>query len=300
MKIHVTLILFFSITFSLAQNTVVIQPDGIKGIDANVANFQPVNNFGDHKLMQAFQWTLGPDTMRVRSFFKFDLSDIPEGKEIETAYLSLYGNEDPQGATDAHSTIDGSNESYICRVIEPWEEYTIVWNNQPAWTDDDQVLLPGSLSSSEDYINYNITEIIRYQYKNPAGNFGMVMFNKIKQPHRSMTFLSSDHWISGERPKLTVIYKDAQSVGEESRPQFTLYPNPAKNRISIKLDDNFQGNENINVVISDLIGNNLFSANFKGYDIPDEVDISLLPSGIYFVRIQSGEQIAVKKLIKKD
>jgi len=300
MRIIYTLIFTLLIFSASSQTTIVMQPDGLSGIDANVASFDKYNNYGDQLLLQAFQWTTWDDTIEVRAFFKFDLSEIPEGMDIESALLSLYGNEEASSATTAHFTEEGTNQSYVSRVIEPWDEHFISWVNQPNWTDEDQILLPTSLTYKEDYLNYNITKLINYQYKNPAGNFGFVIHNKVKEPHRSMCFLSSDHFKSSRRPKLTVTYTESADIPENILQNLTIYPNPASSKISLKFNESLNPSEKVTINITDLIGNNVYSGIVDNPNAAKDISVSHLPAGIYFVRIRSGENITLRKLIVKD
>ena len=57
---------------------------------------------------------------------------FPSNLNITAAYLYLYSYDSNNGI---HSTLSFSNEAVLRRVIEPWEEDVVTWNNQPAVTD---------------------------------------------------------------------------------------------------------------------------------------------------------------------
>ncbi len=71
---------------------------------------------------------------------------------------------------------------------------------------------------------------------------------------------------------------------------FVPYPNPALNLFGIK------NANSVNIEISDGFGN-IFK-KIKGYSENKQIDISTLPSGIYFVKISDKNTVCIKKIIK--
>jgi hypothetical protein len=69
---------------------------------------------------------------------------------------------------------------------------------------------------------------------------------------------------------------------------FTLFPNPTKNMLEIASEKSFD-----KVRIFDLNGRELIETN------SNKVDVSLLPSGLYVLRIESSFGISQKKFIKE-
>jgi hypothetical protein len=90
-----------------------------------------------------------------------------------------------------------------------------------------------------------------------------------------------------------------QSGGGESGPggEFTVYPNPAVNSISISL----AGNDGRPVIfeVTDLVGRTLLSRKVNSWpEGPYEVNISTLPDGPYFVRLQQENgQSSTKRIM---
>lgn len=80
-----------------------------------------------------------------RALIGFNLSTIPANASIISAALNLYAL-GPYGTLPGHT--GSANSSYIRRVIQPWNEYTVTWNNQPSTTILNQVTLAQSLSSN--------------------------------------------------------------------------------------------------------------------------------------------------------
>ena len=77
---------------------------------------------------------------------------------------------------------------------------------------------------------------------------------------------------------------------------FDIYPNPAKNVISIDLIRSSTGN-NASVSIYDIRGELLLQQSIKNQRT--DVDISFLPSGIYFIRLIWEGNTEVKRFIKQ-
>jgi hypothetical protein len=76
--------------------------------------------------------------------------------------------------------------------------------------------------------------------------------------------------------------------------EYEIFPNPADDRITIVNTDHIPGT--ISVSISDCIGNKVLTRIFSNLST-DEIHLGHLSKGIYFVKIQSGTRIYVRKLI---
>ena len=77
----------------------------------------------------------------------------------------------------------------------------------------------------------------------------------------------------------------------KSVPTFSISPNPASDYFSI----NMNGNENVNVKIIDVLGNNIYNETIS---TNKKIDISDFKNGVYFVTVQSSElKITNRKLV---
>jgi len=154
------------------QFTVVLQPGSATGKDAFVDDYSTFSdlNFGSSVNLLAWAWTAGGIPYVTRSFLEFNLSAIPPNSIILSAQLSLYGE-------GQHSTLSGSNEGLIERVIAPWDESTVTWNNQPPSTTQNSVLLPASTSVAQDYTDIDVTNLINDML--PGNNFGWIFVQVI-------------------------------------------------------------------------------------------------------------------------
>jgi len=74
----------------------------------------------------------------------------------------------------------------------------------------------------------------------------------------------------------------------------SVYPNPACNTFSVRLSDSISS---FSVEVYDAVGRKV--RHQDNLNAEAMMDITLLPSGMYFVKVQNGEKTAVKKLIKK-
>jgi hypothetical protein len=75
----------------------------------------------------------------------------------------------------------------------------------------------------------------------------------------------------------------------------SVYPNPVNSVISIKIGESIAGIETYSVKITDILGREVMVCEFK-----EQLDITLLEKGIYFLSLyKSNEFIETKKIIKQ-
>ena len=73
---------------------------------------------------------------------------------------------------------------------------------------------------------------------------------------------------------------------------FSIYPNPATDRLNIAIDTP-PGNAEISII--DLVGKTHLQVPIRGEDL--SIDISTLPKGVYFVRYTDGRQVGIQKVV---
>jgi hypothetical protein len=82
---------------------------------------------------------------------------------------------------------------------------------------------------------------------------------------------------------------------------FTLFPNPAKNTISFTLNTDSKADiQSVEIVSSigvTVLENRGTECNTK--DNTQTIDISQLPSGIYFLKIKTSSKVYVERFIKQ-
>jgi hypothetical protein len=138
----------------------VLQPGPDEGKDAMISQSLPKDNFGKFPFFEAT--AVSPVTSDVqhkltRSLIEFDLNQLPKSATIERAVLTLYypvydyadtvypvtyatgGQTGPDTLTGP-----GSVEplAIMQRVISPWQEHEVTWENQPETSTEGQVFIP--------------------------------------------------------------------------------------------------------------------------------------------------------------
>lgn len=83
------------------------------------------------------------------------------------------------------------------------------------------------------------------------------------------------------------------NINESTLTSFTIYPNPATNVITIS---NIEKQPVTSISITDSNGRNVKNELLESFT-EAKVDISELQNGVYFVKIASGEEICLKKII---
>jgi hypothetical protein len=77
----------------------------------------------------------------------------------------------------------------------------------------------------------------------------------------------------------------------------SLYPNPAQNNLNVTIE-NAQANSTISVI--DALGKSIFNSTLEGKGrIVSNIDLTSVSNGVYFVRVNSGNNVSVQKLIVK-
>ncbi len=188
---------------AFAQQTLVLRPDAENGKDGYINSIKPDKNYQFQTIVAA-AWTIKGVPTIVRGLVEFDLSQIPENATVLRATLSLYAFNSP--ADGNHSTSGGSNEALLQRITSDWDKSTLTWNNQPVTTFENQVELIESVSSLEDYLNINVTQLVQDMVANPSCSFGFILRLVTEVHYRRMLFASSDNHNPNLHPKLEIEY----------------------------------------------------------------------------------------------
>ena len=290
-------VLSFIICNGFSQNTITLQPDSTLGKDALIESFCPNKNYKNHPNIQAEAWTEGGVPGIDRSLFAFDLSQLPSEIIVNSALLSLYYAPQYNGLT--HSTLSGSNECIIQRIINSWDESTVTWNNQPSTTSVNQVTLPQSSFDSQDYLNIDVTSLVKDMLdSNEIMNMGFMISLVTEVHYRRMSFASSDYVNSSKHPKLVINYISTIGVQntEKDLTEFVkIYPNPFSDYATIEFDN--PNNENYNLKLYNIQGQ-LAKAITGITTGKTKLSKDNLKSGLYFLQISSeGQLLGEGKLI---
>lgn len=89
----------------------------------------------------------------------------------------------------------------------------------------------------------------------------------------------------------------AASVEETAIELLAVYPNPAKDMLTITLSTN--SNENVVVKMLDITGNIVLNSNLGNINglKQSAVDLSSLTNGVYLISVQTGNQLTTQKII---
>jgi len=267
-----------------------LQP-GAEGKDAVVWNQMPELNIPDHQDFVALARTRQGNITIFRSYIEFDLSQLPDNAELTSATMSLYHN--PTSPDVGH---ENDYTSVLQRVIEPWEENTVTWNNQPAVTTTNEVIIPATSSLTQDYPNIDVTNLVLDMLENPQSSHGFKLTLVDEVIFRSMKFASSDYSNSDLHPTLELCYLTNVSNKEISFEQKLVHPNPFNNYFSI---DNLEGK--FELKISDSQGRVVYAIESENSGEPLQVDqLELLPAGIYFLNVKGASGNFFSKIVKAE
>lgn len=154
--------------------------------------------------LDAVAWTRFGDITYGRAAFRFDMSGVPAGKPVKSAYLSLYSNHTPNNGDLVNANSGTTNAFYITRISSSWNPQTTTWAAQPATDTVGQVLIPQSTSSFQDVINVDVTTMVNRMIAN--GNYGFKIQLQNETIYNSRIFYSSAVTDSTKRPALVVNY----------------------------------------------------------------------------------------------
>jgi len=179
----------------------IYQLDTIAGKDAMIQSITPDSVFLNSNYLAALAWTNGGNFNTSRVLIEFALSDIPIQTQIDSARLSLFwvSHETLHGQT-------GENGFSILRIIQPWQENSVTWNNQPATSTENAIAIAKSISEEQSYLNIDVTTLVQNMINNPADNHGFMLKLNEEFPYKLVIVASSDYPDKSKHPKLVVYY----------------------------------------------------------------------------------------------
>ncbi|WP_299278635.1 T9SS type A sorting domain-containing protein [uncultured Psychroserpens sp.] len=89
------------------------------------------------------------------------------------------------------------------------------------------------------------------------------------------------------------VFDATLSVAEFELESFKVYPNPAKNNVTLSWDKN----EPVSVRIYDALGKLMYFTKNKNISEPTSIDVSNYASGLYFVKVNNANGFVTKKLV---
>ncbi len=176
----------------------------------NIGNENNVTN----QQLNTYTW---PENMAANAIIlKVDLSQLPEGAQVQSASLQLYTieaggdsgydisvhkiiNYNPDLSTTTGYTYDGTNS---------WTADTSSYNSIPmAQADIGTALDVVSVDSSVGYNSWNVTGMVKDWMASPGSNYGLLLnSDTIATADSYRNFASSEATEASQRPKLVVTY----------------------------------------------------------------------------------------------
>jgi hypothetical protein len=297
-----TFIFLVSTLCTEAQSPLSIRLHKGSGEDATVMNLFPNQNMRSDFDLAGVAWSISGNSYICRGYFKFFLDFIPQGTLIDSARLTFFGNPSPQHSP-GHSNYSGSDACFIKRVTSNWYDTSITWNNQPPSTNQNEISLPQSNSSMQDYPNIDVTTAVIDMINNPTSNYGFVLQLQTELHYRSLDFASGDCTDSTKWPKLDIYLTlvGVKRISNEIPEEFFLYqnfPNPFNPTTKIKYD--ISKSENVKLEVYNVLGkeikilvNSLQEAG--KYEIT--WDALNFTSGVYFYKLTTADFTETKRMV---
>jgi hypothetical protein len=261
--------------------------------DANVDNYVPANNYPNGIDYTSRAWTINGTPVTWRDLFKFNLQCIPSNAIVSSAYLSLFWADTNSLSNSQHQSLTSSDESVLQRVTSSWTENTVNWNNQPAATATDQVILPQSTSGTQDYLNNDVTAMVQQMVSGTNDGFLLKLTNETF--YAQMIFASGDNPHSDKHPLLQVCYTVPTGINEISNENgITVFPDPATDEVTIKVANQ---NEEAKIELFNATGQKVGSWQFEAGNKEIKLNVKSFAEGIYFIKVSDGNSLFVKKLM---
>ncbi|MBQ7984565.1 MAG: Omp28-related outer membrane protein [Bacteroidales bacterium] len=193
------------------------------------------------------------------------------------------------------------NATLICKTDQYASEFTwnlydesgnIVQKNSKKYSDGkavrDTILLTGIASDG----CYSLEILDAYGDGCPGGNYKVVDANG-----KTIIKNTKGTWGSGEQTDFTMEAVSALSSVTENIYQTVVYPNPARENVTLTI--NALNSEKVQINVVDLMGRvvvNLGQQNIKDGANNFNINTSALDNGVYYVRIISDNGISTSKL----
>lgn len=191
----------FVVVGSYDEISIRLRPDADFGQDAMLYYsvhypLAPDYNYATYGYFEDWKWTEMSQDMVRKSVIKFNYFGLPQSTILTSANMLLMG----------HSHSGAGNGSYLKRITEDWCESCVTWNSQPATTATDQVSLPASTTSTQNY-TVDVSTLMKYFLLNPDEYFGYFLELQAPAYYKDMSFYSSDDATSTNRPSLTFTFR---------------------------------------------------------------------------------------------
>jgi len=86
------------------------------------------------------------------------------------------------------------------------------------------------------------------------------------------------------------VYQNTASIDETTEQEIKLFPNPVSDTLNIQFNGKID-----QIAIYNLLGVEVLNKN----GLESTIDMKSLKSGIYFIKLQIGEQTIARKIVKE-
>ncbi|MFT4684105.1 MAG: hypothetical protein ACI8RP_000741 [Urechidicola sp.] len=271
---------------SFAWGSVFLDADNDADLDLYVSGMLSSNN----PLPSAFYENQGDETYQIPSSIGFE-------NDARESYANAIGDFNNDGLPDI-IVLNDTDNNFL------WENTTSNSNN---WL---QLKLQG-VTSNKDGVGSKIEVVTGSltQYRYTLCGEGYLAQNSNSEFIGVGTATNIDQlkitWLSGTEDIfeniatnqiLTITEGQSLSVDEFSKIQLNIYPNPVKDKLQIRLNNNFNA-ETKNIELFSLLGDRVLLKTFTKSNT--EIDVSSLSSGIYLLKCSIGNLLITKKVIIK-
>lgn len=220
------------------------------------------------------------------------IANAQQRHDLFVARLNTDGSLDTSYGTDGVATarlVDGAN--YCTNMV---------------LQSDDKPILVGFTVFNGEYNMAMVKFTTDGNLDSTFGNGGMVSLDVDgREDYGEAVALQADNKIVVAGHSYTVSGADSEfvvarflndgTVGTEDfqNVEFRLYPNPAKEKITIELSD---ASSNYQVAIFDVLGKNVYTSEIQK---AGQIDVSALASGTYLVKLTSDNHSSVVRFVKQ-
>ncbi len=273
---RLSLIIISTLTFltaSAQQGVLHLQPDTSNGNHSSyISDDGSVCN--NCWIIGAGLGTVSAVPVLSRSYFQFNLSLLPNGAAIDSAFLNLFHE-----PTVLQNTQGGSNDVMLTRVSTAWNMASINFLNQPAWSADSINLGP-SFTPTDDKVHIDVKNSVQFWSLNPSLNFGWSVYarTEIGPIYRFQHWAGFSNSDTTRHPSLDIYYTLTAGTNSISKIKYELR-NLGE---SIVIDG---ADEIIEVAVMNVCGQQALQQIINS---SDKINISIigLPVGLYVAQIK--------------
>ncbi|QNR24782.1 DNRLRE domain-containing protein [Croceimicrobium hydrocarbonivorans] len=269
--------------------------------DAMIREYNQVgdsSNYGNYRWNNIQMMNLNGTLEKQRSLIQFDLSGIPATAPLDSAILELSMDRDLTAPlyTSGHIFSNGANSCIVRRIINPWQESTVNWFNQPSVAFQNTIYMASSVRAFQDY-RLDVTNLVFDMLRYPSQNHGFYIQLQFESPDRRMVFASRENPDSTARPKLILYLPQGFELMEENSVfETAVYPNPSQGKLNVFIPAFSGGTYSIrffNTMGQEITRRSLTDPNSK-IDVQGELESGL---HYYLILSSSGNKVGAGKVL---